>query len=123
MPNTTDVISEADLKPLQDDVDHRFAGELLDPWLGYLPEDSLTKAMATAAERPGERIIAFVVPRDPKADFATYIEHQRRAGRAAAIAHYPHLKMTFRTLVAPFRGIGSDVRVFYVIVGKAPDGS
>ena len=118
MSEETITLEAADLKPLVDEVDHRFAGESLDPWLGYVPEESLKSAIEVAADRIGSRIIAFVVPRELRGDFSTFVERQRRAGKAFVADHYPHLRVTFRTVVAPFRGIGSDMRVFYVVVGN-----
>jgi hypothetical protein len=112
-------ITEADLTPVVGEPDHRFAGEPLDSWLGYVPEDSVKRAIEVAVERPGLRVIAFATLKSDDKTFATYIDHQRRAGRAFVAEEYSHLKVKLLTTTAPFRGVGPDMRVFYVLVGTA----
>ena len=50
---TTQTKTEADLTPIADDVDRRFAGERPStPWLGYVVEDSVRTAIEAAVARP-----------------------------------------------------------------------
>jgi hypothetical protein len=109
-------LTEAELVIERGHPDERFAGTPIDSWRGYTPLPSVIAAIEAAIARPGVTMIAYVhdLPDDP---YRLTDDHQRRAVRAFIAEHHPHLKVTAGTEVLPFRGYGSDCRVFKVTVG------
>lgn len=110
------IITEAELTIEHGQPDERFAGTPLDSWRGYTPMPSVITAIDTAIQRPGVAFIAYAhdLPDDP---YRLTDQHQIRAARAYVTEHHSHLKISVGTEVVPFRGVGSDCRVFKVSVG------
>jgi hypothetical protein len=110
------IITEADLTIEHGHPDERWAGTPIDSWRGYQPMPSVVTALEAAIVRPGVTMIAYVheLPDDP---YRLTDKHQMRAARAWVAEHHPHLKVATGTEVLPFRGVGSDCRVFKVTVG------
>jgi hypothetical protein len=112
----TNVLNEAELTIEHGHPDERFAGTPLDSWRGYHPLPSVITALEAAIARPGVTMIAYAhdLPDEP---YALTNNHQRRAVRAWIAEHHPHLKVSVGSEVVPFRGYGSDCRVFKVTIG------
>jgi hypothetical protein len=112
----TNMLNEAELTIEHGHPDERFAGTPIDSWRGYHPLPSVITAIEAAVATPGVTMIAFAhdLPDDP---YRLTVNHQRRAARAFASEHFPHVKISIGTEVLPFRGYGSDCRVFKVTVG------
>lgn len=111
-----EIIDEAELTIEHGRPDERFAGTPLDSWRGYTPMASVITAIGAAKDRPGVAMVAYVheLPDEP---YRLTDNHQRRAARAYAAEHHPEIKFKFGTEVVPFRGVGSDCRVFKVTAG------
>jgi hypothetical protein len=111
------IISTEELSPLSPgQPDERFAGTPLDTWLGWEPLEAVTQATEAAIASPGVKIIAFVVAQ-PWELTKRFTDQQRRAFRAYVAADHDTVKgLRLGSTTAPFRGIGPDVRVVFVVL-------
>lgn len=119
-PTDPITISTEELTPLKPgEPDERFAGTPLDTWLGYEPLDGVIRATEVAIASPGVRIMAFNVAQ-PFELTKRFIDQQRRAFRAYVAEHHDTVKgLRLGSTTAPFRGVGPDVRVVFVVLKTA----
>lgn len=121
MTDTPNPLTTDELAPIAGQPDTRFAGTALDSWLGFQPDESVVKAIEIALGQPDVRVIAFVMVL-PVDEFRGFIKQQHRAAKAYLAEQHPNVRgLRTRTTRAPFRGLGSDVQVFYAVLdsGKA----